>query len=37
MNNSDLPRILARYAQQAHGRYLRLKKNPAKTEQKIRM
>lgn len=37
MTNSDLPRILARYAEQARGRYLRLKKNPARTEQKIRM
>jgi hypothetical protein len=37
MNRSDLPRILARYAEKARGRYLRLKKNPARTEQKIRM
>jgi len=35
--NSDLPHIIGRFADQALGRYRRLEKNPAKTEAKIRM
>jgi uncharacterized FlgJ-related protein len=36
MNNSDLDRVLERFAQAAVNRYVRLEKNPEKTNAKIR-
>lgn len=35
--SSDLPQIVARFAELAIGRYKHLEKNPKKTEAKIRM
>lgn len=35
--NSDLPHIVTRFAEQAVGRYKHLEKKPTKTEAKIRM
>ena len=36
-NNTDLPRIVGRFAELAMNQYKHLAKNPAKTEAKIRM
>jgi len=36
-NNSDLPRIVGRFAELAMNQHKHLAKNPAKTEAKIRM
>ena len=36
-NNSDLPQVMDRLATVASNHYTRLKKNPGKTESKIRM
>ena len=35
--SSDLPQVIGRLAKTAANHYIRLKKNPAKTEAKIRM
>ena len=36
MNNSDLPRIIKNFADSTYNRYVHLRKNPSKTEAKIR-